>query len=95
MKLTADHTEIVDVLAPLAQQYGYDASQFVPRALETLEGIEASGHGGDADDTLDDRTVAELREMAADDGLDVAGMKKAEIIAAIRAADAAAGGDDE
>lgn len=39
-------------------------------------------------DDLDSKTVAELKELAADKGVEVSSNKKAEILEAIRAADA-------
>lgn len=91
----ATNEQIVDALAPLAQQYGYDAAQFVPRALETLDGLDPSpGEYTIIDNStdseiahtplpLDGLSVNELRSMAKEIGVDTDGTK-AELHARIK-----------
>ena len=77
----ATNEQIVDALAPLAQQYGYDQAQFVPRALETLETLEGLDP---AASPFDELSVNELRSMAKELGVDTDGTK-AELRARIEA----------
>ena len=76
----ATNEQIVDALAPLAQQYGYDVAQFAPRALETLDGLDPSP----AASPFDELSVNELRAKAKELGVDTDGTK-AELRARIEA----------